>query len=139
MTKSLGRQLHYRHTDYILGKIIPPYSAHIIFNNPILLLYDQYSVLPYMGVLYLLWIHIIYITIINTLTRFYHCIIIFCCQQKWANKGMSVGSEYGKEAYLIYATRLVKTIRIQYKTILSSKKKLKRKYFPAYFFCTYRI
>ena len=27
MTKSLGRQLHYRHNDYILGKIIPKYAA----------------------------------------------------------------------------------------------------------------
>ena len=27
MTKSLGRQLYYRHNDYILGKIIPPYTA----------------------------------------------------------------------------------------------------------------
>ena len=27
MTKSLGRQLYYRHNDYILGKIIPPYAA----------------------------------------------------------------------------------------------------------------
>ena len=27
LTKSLGRQLHYRHTDYILGKSIPSYAA----------------------------------------------------------------------------------------------------------------
>lgn len=27
MTKSLGRQLRYQHTDYILGKIIPSYAA----------------------------------------------------------------------------------------------------------------
>ena len=27
LTKSLGRQLHYRHTDYILGKSIPTYAA----------------------------------------------------------------------------------------------------------------
>ena len=27
MTKSLGRQLHYPHTDYILGKTIPPYAV----------------------------------------------------------------------------------------------------------------
>ena len=27
MTKALGRTLHYRHNDYILGKIIPPYAA----------------------------------------------------------------------------------------------------------------
>ena len=27
MTKAQGRQLHYRHTDYVLGKIIPAYVA----------------------------------------------------------------------------------------------------------------
>ena len=27
MTKAQGRQLHYRHADYILGKIIPSYAA----------------------------------------------------------------------------------------------------------------
>ena len=32
MTKSLGRQLHYRHNDYILGKIVPAYAA--AYNLP---------------------------------------------------------------------------------------------------------
>ena len=27
LTKSMGRQLHYCHNDYILGKIIPQYAA----------------------------------------------------------------------------------------------------------------
>ena len=27
LTKSMGRQLHYRHDNYILGKIIPLYAA----------------------------------------------------------------------------------------------------------------
>ena len=27
LTKTMGRQLHYRHNDYILGKIIPQYAA----------------------------------------------------------------------------------------------------------------
>ena len=34
MTKSLGRQLHYRHTDYILGKIIPSYAAAYHIQQP---------------------------------------------------------------------------------------------------------
>ena len=34
MTKSLGRQLHYRHTDYILGKVIPTYAAAYSLQQP---------------------------------------------------------------------------------------------------------
>ena len=34
MTKSLGCQLHYRHNDYILGKIIPSYAAAYTIQQP---------------------------------------------------------------------------------------------------------
>ena len=27
LIKTMGRQLHYRHNDYVLGKIIPQYAA----------------------------------------------------------------------------------------------------------------
>ena len=33
MTQSLGRQLHYQHTDYLLVKIIPPYAAAYNHRN----------------------------------------------------------------------------------------------------------
>ena len=35
MTKSLGRQLYYRHNDYILGKIIPKYAAAYSLPQPL--------------------------------------------------------------------------------------------------------
>ena len=34
LTKSLGRTLHYRHTDYILGKLIPSYAAAYNLKSP---------------------------------------------------------------------------------------------------------
>ncbi len=34
LTKPLGRTLHYRHTDYILGKLIPSYAAAYNLKSP---------------------------------------------------------------------------------------------------------
>lgn len=34
MTKPSGRQLHYQHHDYILGKYIPSYASYLHTHEP---------------------------------------------------------------------------------------------------------